>query len=384
MKNNIVLVTNMITPYREYFYTKLYKQLKSKEISFHVLVSVDNEKGRNWYYNQYEQNYTYLLKGYKFYLRNNTYCINTGIKSFLKANNPEIVILAGGYNLPFVWQILFLKILFKYKVYFWSESHLHELRDYNHVTLLFREAIRKTIFKFFDGFLYSGKLSLEFIKKYAKANARLIFLPNLVDSQKFKQASCFIDDEINTFKNELCVDQKRKILICPARITKVKGIKKFLELFSYYTNKEYFQLIFVGDGDQKKELESYAEINKIDAKFLGYKEEPEIIKLYSIADVFLLPSLSDPNPLSCIEALWAGLPLLISKHVGNYPETVLENENGFVFDYDDPNTLFSSLDFYKDASESTLKNMSITSMRLAGTIFNPDIVIPKLVEELLE
>ena len=38
----------------------------------------------------------------------------------------------------------------------------------------------------------------------------------------------------------------------------------------------------------------------------------------------ILPSLSDPNPLSCIEACWSANPLIVSEHVGNNPEIITE------------------------------------------------------------
>lgn len=47
-----------------------------------------------------------------------------------------------------------------------------------------------------------------------------------------------------------------------------------------------------------------------------------MIELYSISDVFVLPSISDANPLTCIEALWTELPLFISENCGNYPEVI--------------------------------------------------------------
>ena len=37
--------------------------------------------------------------------------------------------------------------------------------------------------------------------------------------------------------------------------------------------------------------------------------------------------------MTCIEALWAGLPLFISEHCGNYPEVIDSGKNGFVFTY---------------------------------------------------
>ena len=54
-------------------------------------------------------------------------------------------------------------------------------------------------------------------------------------------------------------------------------------------------------------------------------------ELYNMANVFVLPSFSDPSPLSMVEALKMHLPILCSTHCGNHFEVVLEGKNGYCF-----------------------------------------------------
>ena len=50
--------------------------------------------------------------------------------------------------------------------------------------------------------------------------------------------------------------------------------------------------------------------------------------IYSAADVFVLPSLEDNQPLTCIESMSCGTPVL-AFHTGGLPEMVLNHETGF-------------------------------------------------------
>ena len=47
------------------------------------------------------------------------------------------------------------------------------------------------------------------------------------------------------------------------------------------------------------------------------------------SDIFVLPSYIENSPISIIEAMRAGLPV-ISTTVGAIPEIILDNENGFI------------------------------------------------------
>ena len=195
--------------------------------------------------------------------------------------------------------------------------------------------IRKSVYRKFDGFWYAGKLSKEFIRCYSSADADLLFVPNLVEEAVFESAYSVSESVKESIKTQMGLSAEKIIMLCPARLTAVKGIDRFLEIFSNTREKDSFCILLAGDGEQKERIAEIAGGNHLDVRILGYCSQKEMVKLYSISDVLLLPSLSDPNPLTCIEALWAGLFLLISDHCGNYPEVVESPENGFVFSYAD-------------------------------------------------
>ena len=51
---------------------------------------------------------------------------------------------------------------------------------------------------------------------------------------------------------------------------------------------------------------------------------------YRAADLMLLPSIQDMNPLCVVEALHSGLPIALSDQAGNVKEAVSDGENGWV------------------------------------------------------
>lgn len=169
--------------------------------------------------------------------------------------------------------------------------------------------------------------------KYAIKDAKYCFVPNLIDERVYQNSYHMSKAQKQDIRQLLQIENNKKILFCPARLSPVKGILEFLDILEKLNQKQNVVFLVAGEGELKEYIENKAKEKKLDVRLLGNKSQEEIVRLYGIADIFVLPSLSDPNPLTCIEALWAGLPLFISEHCGNYPEVIDSGKNGFVFTY---------------------------------------------------
>ena len=330
----IAIVTNILTPYRIFFYKKLNEYLLNKNIKFKVYVMSETESNRNWYYDQYKTDFTELLEKKISY--NDNIFINKDVKKKLKEFSPNIIIAAGAYQMPTILYLMYLKKKLNFKLIFWSESNLIKKENLTGFKKRLREIIRNTTYKKFDGFWYSGKFSKEFIEKYSRKNTELYFLPNLIDNSLYSNVINIKNNNYDNLIEKYNINKNKTVFICPARLSPQKGILEFLNLLKNCKNKNKASILIAGDGELYDEINSFIIENKdIDVRLIGYKEQDEIIELYSIANFFLLPSIEDPNPLTCIEALWSGLPLLISSHVGKSPEVLINEKNGYLFDYND-------------------------------------------------
>ncbi len=97
------------------------------------------------------------------------------------------------------------------------------------------------------------------------------------------------------------------------------------------------QFLIVGDGRRRGDLEALAaELLPADAvTFLGSR--PDVPELLSLFDVFLLTSHMEANPVSILEAMACGKPV-VAPRVGSIPETIAEGQTGLLFEPGDSAT----------------------------------------------
>jgi glycosyltransferase involved in cell wall biosynthesis len=99
-----------------------------------------------------------------------------------------------------------------------------------------------------------------------------------------------------------------------------------------------WRLQLVGDGPLRPSLEALAQELELTGQLEFLGERNDVASLLSKADVFILISKWEGLPISIIEAMRAGLPV-IATDVGGVSEMVEENANGFLTRMDDEEML---------------------------------------------
>jgi glycosyltransferase involved in cell wall biosynthesis len=116
-------------------------------------------------------------------------------------------------------------------------------------------------------------------------------------------------------------------------IGRMTGIKRTDDvLLAFRTLRERgvdARLVMVGDGPDRDHVERRAHDLGVvrDTLFLGYQEQ--VARFFAAFDVFVLPSANEGTPVTAIEALAAGRPVVATR-VGGIPDVVREGEDGFL------------------------------------------------------
>ena len=143
--------------------------------------------------------------------------------------------------------------------------------------------------------------------------------------------------------------------ICVGSLSDRKNQKALIEAMTLLkpTLRDKMQLILVGDGEVRTDLELLAKQNNLtNVIFMGScTNVPELLKA---ADVFILASKDEGLPISIIEAMREGLPIIGSR-VAGIPEQIIEGRSGYVIG----TTASSVADAYAEMLSKTKDELAV-------------------------
>lgn len=112
---------------------------------------------------------------------------------------------------------------------------------------------------------------------------------------------------------------KEKTVLFVGRLTRQKGPEKFLDIASKVLEKDpNVRFVMAGTGDYFKSMLEKSSYKNIGNRFhmTGFLNLEKLRYLFSISDVYCMPSVSEPFGLSAVEAAQFGIPCVISKQSG--------------------------------------------------------------------
>lgn len=172
----------------------------------------------------------------------------------------------------------------------------------------------------------------EIIKKeYERRSGRKInVIPPLIP---------FVETEIpkSELKNKYGFSNNDIIILFLGSIKKVKGsnilLEAFLNLGEEYIKANNLKLIYVGDGIMRNELEEKIVEKNLSqhVKFFGYIPHEKVPEMYKLADIYVISSLFEGMPISLLEAMFNGLPI-IGTDVNGINNLIAHKKNGLLFE----------------------------------------------------
>lgn len=181
-----------------------------------------------------------------------------------------------------------------------------------------------------------SKLAGDYMFKNFKNKDYFIF-NNSIDVSKFKFNSKIREEK----RKELGIKANSILIGNVGRFVEQKNHKLLIEIFNRL-NKEFsnIELILVGDGVLKKEIEDVVKKYNLQTKvkFLGLRND--VNELMQAMDVFMMFSKYEGLPFVIIEAQASGLPCYLSNTISNEVKLL---DNTLFFDINNIGNLFNCI-----------------------------------------
>lgn len=162
------------------------------------------------------------------------------------------------------------------------------------------------------------------------------------------------------------------------RLSVEKGIINLIEATKKCENAK---LLIAGDGPEKENIQKYIQKNNLQerVKLLGFLNKDEIRNRIMESKMVIIPSIWYENcPYSILETMEIGKPLIGSR-IGGIPELIKENENGFLYKYDDVEELSKCMKKLFD-DEELVRIQGAKSRELFEKNYTEDMYYNKIIE----
>ncbi|HEY7792304.1 MAG TPA: glycosyltransferase family 4 protein [Vicinamibacterales bacterium] len=134
-------------------------------------------------------------------------------------------------------------------------------------------------------------------------------------------------------------------LLSVRNLEQMYGVDQTLRAFAYVKAKwPHATLTIAGYGSEERRLRDLAATLRLDGvRFVGRVEPAKLPRLYDEADIFLNSSTIDNQPVSILEALACGLPI-VSTPIGDIPAMLRHGHAGILVPPGDPEAMAAAVD----------------------------------------
>lgn len=177
---------------------------------------------------------------------------------------------------------------------------------------------------------------------YGISSQKAVTILNGIEEKKFSRKQ--MEANQTTIESTHGCTKREWVVGSVARLSPEKGIHHLLHAHAILRLRGLpIRLVLVGEGPQRRDLEMLSRTLGISTtvEFMGYQEHVETF--LSTFDFFALPSITEGIPLSLLEAMAHGLPI-VATNVGGIPEIVVHQESGLLVPPGQPEALAQALE----------------------------------------
>lgn len=319
---NILLITNIPTPYRVPLFEELSQLLEVRGYTLHVVFGGSSYARRNFKIDPAAFRFNHVfLDGSKVERRDveRTSFLYRGLGKELRRLSPELVIVSG-------FSAATLQLFLRGIPYIiWNGSVSSGYRKEGFLKRMYRKLLaRKAV-----GFVAYGTKAKSYLEQLGAPSSGIAIGINTVDTSFFSR-------ETEKQRRMLGREESTMRLLAISYLSPRKRIDLLIEFArALKARRKDFVLDVVGDGSDRPLLEElvtrYALTEQV--RFHGHLQREALPPLLATASMFLFQTDFDIWGLTLNEAMAAGLPVACSPNAGAAADLIHEGETGFMIDY---------------------------------------------------
>ena len=177
-----------------------------------------------------------------------------------------------------------------------------------------------------DGFIAVAERHGKFLVENQRFPERKVYVvPNGIDVQRFAPN---LRARLR-LRAELGIEESTPVCGIVAALRPEKNLDLFLQTAARTAERCDARFLVVGDGPERFRLQMLSSRLSLDKRVMFLGSRSDVPELLNAMDLFALTSDNEANPVSIIEAMATGLPV-VSTNVGSVSESVQHGVTGFL------------------------------------------------------
>jgi glycogen synthase len=176
----------------------------------------------------------------------------------------------------------------------------------------------------------------EVVSQFKVPPNKVVEIPNAVDMAKFEKSV-----DVAATRRKWNVQPGERLIAAVGRLTSQKGFDDLIRALPVVQKSiPGAKLLVMGDGYMRGELEALAKGEGVAARttFAGFVSDDDLVDAIKSSDMVAVPSRFEPFGIIALEAMAAGVPVVVSR-VGGLAEIVEDGIDGLEVDPNSPHSI---------------------------------------------
>ena len=254
------------------------------------------------------------------------------LEGLLTAFSPDVVVVYG-YMQPLQRRAMRWSKSNARRLLMIADSELRASRS--RLKKFAKQILLPRILKGVDGFLTVGDANEQYYRAYGVDDRKLIRCSFPIDTVAFDAVHDRRDIVRHERRAMLGIPEDHVVLLMVGKLVPWKRQLDLVELANRARPGRAMTVVLAGTGLDDSMLRTLARIRGVGGVFFaGFVTPSDLVSYYAAADIYVHCSEVEPHSLVISEAIYAGLPVVVSDRCGSYgpSDDVRVGLNGFVYE----------------------------------------------------
>ena len=256
--------------------------------------------------------------------------VNPGLWKLIRSQAFDAIVIYTGYMYASFWIACFAAKSCGIPVIISSDSSSLHQREGKRWRAKLKPFVLGHVYRYIDVLMAASRPVKELAMELGKPEDEIVIIRSGVDKDTWiTRLKKFDRQTVRTFWS---VPPEAPVVLYCAKLQPWKRPLDLLRAFSK-ANLSGSYLVYAGEGPQRPELEREAKSLGIAerVRILGFVNDSQLPGVYKAADLFVLPSEYDPCPLVVPEAMFSGLPVVLSDAVVGRLDMIDPGNSGYAY-----------------------------------------------------